>query len=341
MGIRGLGSWIKWAAKHTIQKPDWQDWKGKTIGVDILGLLYNAKSKKQCPFQYLGKLSVACKRYDITIVPIFDGKPPIEKHDTLQQRSDTRVSNIEKRDSLQNDLNASEVSDQQRKIVELEIQKLDTGSIFLTSEEREKAKQLMYACGILSLNASGEADNVLAYLAKRGVIQAVISNDFDLLARGVENLLVPEAFALPGDSSGWAQYSLSNILKAVHFEYEQFLEMSVLMGCDYTPKKKRLPYRSAFWAIKYSGSLEKILHTNHIRDSTQYRKAITLFRGEHETKESLMGEKQWLKLSGGSPKNEIEALHLFRSSMLKELTEEEFCILTNTTLVQPLSCCEG
>ena len=327
MGIRGLGSWIKWTANHTIQKPNWPDWKEKTIGIDILGLLYNAKSNRQCPFQYLGKLIISCKQLNIQIIPIFDGKPPIEKHEVIQQRSTMRASNQEKKDSLTNDLAESEVSDVHRKVIESEIQKLDSKSIYLTSEEREKAKQLFYACGILSLNASGEADNALAYFAKRGVFQAVISNDFDLLARGVEILLVPDMNALPGELSGWSQYSLSNILKAVNFQYEQFVEMSVLMGCDYTPSKKSMPYKSAFWSIKYRGPIEQILHANNIRDISKYKKAIDILRGLYETKESLMGEKQWTKLSGGSPKKEVEALTEFRSSILKALTEEEFAFL--------------
>jgi hypothetical protein len=142
---------------------------------------------------------------------VFDGKPPTEKQEMIQQRNTKRASNQGKKTNLQNDLQKAEISDLHRIVVEEEIRKLDTSTIRISSEEREKVKQILYASGILSLNAAGEADTVLAYFAKREIIQAVISNDFDLLARGVETLLVPEQLALPGESVGWSQYSLTNI----------------------------------------------------------------------------------------------------------------------------------
>lgn len=324
MGIRGLRSWIQWAAKDTIQDPVWESFRGKTIGVDILGLLYFAKSHKQCPFHYIGKLVASIKRCDIRIVPIFDGKPPLEKVETIKQRSQIRDESVKKRTILEHDLESIPLTDMQRSTVELEIRKLEKKESFITSEEREIAKQLFYACGVLPLNATGEADNVLAYFAKRGLFDAIISNDFDILARGVEILLVPEFYALPGDRSGWAQYNLTNILQSVGFQYEQFLEMCVLMGSDYTSGTHYLPYKMAFWSIKYGGSFEKALEKLKVKDMSMFQNAREILRGEKETNETLMGEKQWEKWANTTPQTEPEKLHEYRKLWFHELSECEF-----------------
>jgi flap endonuclease-1 len=336
MGIRGLCSWIKWAAPTSVKEPNWQEWKGKTIGVDILGLLYNAKARKQCPFHYIAKLIASCKHNEINIVPIFDGRPPAEKSETIKIRSQIREESVAKLAVLEKDYEHTTMSDVQRAVLLENIQKLEKKGSYLTSEEREIAKQIFYACGIVPLNATGEADNVLAYFAKRGEFDAILSNDFDLLARGVETLLVPEFFALPGDSSGWAQYNLSSILQSVQFQYDQFLEMCVLMGSDYTTSKRILPYKSAFWAIKFGKSFQDALNKLDVPDTTAFHKAFEMLRGEEETKEKLMGDKQWEKMATYKPACEPEFLHLLRASLLKNISNEDFAsLLTFSVTFKP------
>lgn len=329
MGVRGLCSWIQWAAPQTIQEPDWQAWRGKTIGIDILGLLYNAKARKLCPFHYLGKLIATSKQCGIKIVPIFDGRPPVEKSETIKQREKVREDSLAKIAVLENDLDYAEMSAQQRAVLIANIAKLEKKGSYITSDEREVAKQVFYACGIVPLNASGEADNVLAYFAKRGEFDAIISNDFDLLARGVETLLVPEFYALPGDKSGWAQYNLSSMLKAVMFDYEQFLEMCVLMGSDYTTGHT-LPYKSAFWSIKYGGSFDKALQKMGITAASKsaYHTALDMLRGVGETKDKLMGEKQWEKLEKQTLDCELDTLNVLRTTLFKNLSDMEFAFVS-------------
>ena len=327
MGIRGLTGWIRWAAPKTIQEPVWTDMKGKKIGIDILGFLYRTKAQHQSIFTYLGKFVARCKQYGIIPVPIFDGKPPEEKREALKQRATLRIESDVKKKVLTADLDTVPMSEVQKSVVKHELSVLEHNTSYLTSDERDKAKQFFYACGVLFLNATGEADNVLSYFAKRGEFAAVISNDLDLIARGVETLLVPDDYALPGDTSGWKQYNLSSILATVEFTYTQFLEMCVVMGCDYTIGKKTMAYKSAFWAIKYSGTLEKILYKQGIDDTVPYMKAMKILQGIDETPESLMGEKQWVRWGAGMTGIEKEALEAFRKVELHGVSEEEYAII--------------
>jgi len=328
MGIRGLTGWIQWAAPDTIVKnPSWEQWKGKTIGIDILGFLYKAKAQRQSTILFLAKMIAAYRRLGITPIPIYDGRPPDEKRDALKLRAALRVDSDEKKKILEYDLETIPMSDVQKSVVLTELKVLNNNTSYLTSEERDQTKQFFYACGVLFLNASGEADNVLAYFAKRGLIDAVVSNDLDLLARGVETLLVPESYALPGDASGWIQYSLSGILKAVEFSYTQFVEMCVLMGCDYTSGQVSLKYKSAYWAVKYRPSLSSSLKKLEITNHQIYYKAVDMLIGKDETVDTLMGEKQWTRWATGTLPIEKETLDTFHGAYLTRLSDKDYELL--------------
>jgi 5'-3' exonuclease len=335
MGIRGLSGWIGWACPEGKEIPDWSNFKDTTIGIDVLGFLYKAKLQKISPITYLARLIIACRKHSITPVPIFDGKPPEEKRKMLEQRFERRTAAQLKHQALKTDTEKTTMSLAQREVVEQELQKLEHTANYLTSDERDVAKQLFYACGIMSYNATGEADTVLAYFARRGTFAAVISNDFDMLARGVPILLVPETYALPGDKSGWQLFRLDTITKAVQFTYEQFLEMCVLMGCDYTTGVKTLQYKSAYWAIKYRGQIEKTIKQYSEQDQQVYLKAKEMLSGVSETQESLMGAKQWDKWATGKPNVEPETIEVFRRHYLKEVPEEDLRLLLQLTPLHP------
>lgn len=329
MGVRGLSSWIRWATPSSLQTPKWSDLRGKRIGVDILGLLYKAKAQKTHILTYLSQFMVRCREYGIVPVPIYDGKPPDEKRQTLVKRAERRSEAASKFASIMAAKESIIIHEQRRKVIDKELRTLEYAANFLTSEERDLTKQFFYSCGVISYNASGEADNILAYLARRGMIDAVITNDYDLLARGVRTLLVPELYALPGDSSGWMEIKLDTILISTELSYTQFVEMCVLMGCDYNSSFQGVPYKTAFWAIKYGDGLEKVL-TSHKLPKEPYVRAIQILIGNEETPDTLMNTKQWDKWGQGTTPVEPETLQSWKSTYLSHLTPQELTLLCSS-----------
>jgi 5'-3' exonuclease len=301
MGIRNLQHWIRWAVPQTVQSPNWSALKGKQVGVDILGFLYRAKSCGIYPIVYVAQMIAACKRLEIKPIMIFDGKPPSEKQKILEQRTNVRTSSRIKKTLLES---GGEVTDTKT------LQKLELDSTYFTSEERDQVKQFLYSCGVLSLNASGEADNVLAYFSRKGWISAVLSSDFDLLARGVETLIVPGGNCIPG-AYGWKQYTLSEMLLQADMTYNQFVEMCVLMGSDYTAGMSTIRFKTAYWTVKHSGSIEYTLARYNIPDSKPYARAKQILVGATDTEDTLMNPKQWEKWRGSHPNVEIDTLTTF------------------------------
>lgn len=320
MGIRGLTGWVKWAAPQTINTPNWSEYEGKTVGIDILGQLYKIKAQRSCPLLYMAHFIAACKQCKITPIFIFDGKPPDAKRQALRQRCAVREASVSELLHLES-VAPQATTDAEKALLESRISSLKANTSYFTSEERDLCKQLCYAAGAICLNATGEADDVLAHLYHSGVIQAVFSCDLDMLARGVQDLCVPATWSVPGDEEGWVQYNLPLILKTVSLSPQQFVEMCVLMGSDYNVGQKILPYRSAYWAIKYRGELLKTLEVLNVKDETPYFDAIKRLQGLFETEETLMGEKQWAKLRAGVPPVEPTSLELFRDGPLKALRD--------------------
>jgi len=157
-----------------------------------------------------------------------------------------------------------------------------------------------------------------------------------LLARGVETLLVPESYALPGDVCGWSEYNLSTILRQIRFTYDQFLDMCVLMGCDYTSGLMSLPFKRAYWMVQFRGSLSTVLDILGVPTPKPYETAKQLLEGLLDTQESLMGEKQWEKWTAGPPPIECDVLDTFHSLYLESLTDKEFAFLKGKPLPLPL-----
>jgi 5'-3' exonuclease len=319
-------------SKDTADAIMWSQYKGKKIGIDILGFLYKAKSRRQSTMLYVARLVANCRRYGIIPVPIFDGRPPSAKLSLLEERAHVRHDAEERRTILEHDLQTITMSDAQRNRVVSEVNRLSMASIYLTGEERELIKQLFYVCGIRPLNACGEADPVLAYLSKSGDLAAVISNDMDLLARGVETLLVPESYAFPGDRSGWCSYGVSALCKKADLSYNQLVDMCVLMGCDYTHGGIRIPYKTAYWLIKHHGSLQQVLMERGITDTHMYDEAVRILKGKDDTPETLMNDRQWLKWREPPCPVELDILYSLKSTLLKSLSQSDFQVLHHGVL---------
>lgn len=116
--------------------------------------------------------------------------------------------------------------------------------------------------------------------------------------------------------------------------YSQFVEMCVLMGCDYTTKVKSMPYKMAYFQIKYKG-LQKTLESMDVKDYIPYEKAVGILNGDHETTESLMSEKQWTKWANPEATFEIPYLTTLRATLLDTLDPHEYAQLTQSETLGP------
>ncbi len=98
-------------------------------------------------------------------------------------------------------------------------------------------KALLDFYGISYVEAYGEADGMLAQLCNEGVIDAVISDDSDLLAFGCNRLL--RNFDVHKDEV--LEYRFEYILDNLNLSYSEFLDMCILMGTDFNERLRKTP----------------------------------------------------------------------------------------------------
>jgi flap endonuclease-1 len=102
-----------------------------------------------------------------------------------------------------------------------------------------------------------EADQTIAWLARSRGIGDVLSSDSDLLAYGVPRLWVKGG---SGKNAGYTLYDRAKILGELALTEGQFMDLCLLLGCDYTNdiKFKGIGPKTALSLINKHGSIENI-----------------------------------------------------------------------------------
>lgn len=120
--------------------------------------------------------------------------------------------------------------------------------------------------GIPYVEAPGEAEASCAALVKSGKVFATASEDMDSLTFGstvvLRHMTASEAKKLP-----IKELNLTKMLEELGLTMEQFIDLCILCGCDYTDSIKGVGYKRATELIKKFGDIETVMKN---LDSTKY-----------------------------------------------------------------------
>jgi flap endonuclease-1 len=119
------------------------------------------------------------------------------------------------------------------------INRLDIQTTPITNEQREKAWQITKMMGLASYQADGEAEALCAYLAIHGYVDAVFSEDSDVLAYGCPFMVCYKDYKLSDDKV--KVIHLPSLLEALELSEEEFRDLCILLGCDYNHRIKGYP----------------------------------------------------------------------------------------------------
>ncbi len=220
-----------------------EDLKGKVIAVDASNWIYqflsvirqpdgslltDRKGRVTSHLMGLFTRNIKLIQLGISVVYVFDGKPPDLKIVTQQKRQETKA-NAEK--EYKKALAKQDIE---------EMRKYAAMTSRLTEEMVAESKELLQALGIAILQAPSEGEAQAAFLVKNKDAYAVGSQDTDSMLfgaiRAVRNL---------GFSSkrriGKARYvsispelfDLKENLKHQDITYEQLIVLAILVGTDY------------------------------------------------------------------------------------------------------------
>ena len=311
MGIHGLASYLKWKVGGSVRRPvQWSAPAGSRWAVDCACLLYKAESAGLSPLTVIASVIVRIRRAGAEPVFFFDGRSaPTEKSAVQEKRRAARTAARERTAALTEELATSiTLTVAERGEREVEIAALRAAAPSVGRSVTGTIKQFLYSAGVLGVTATGEADDVMAWLVRRGEVSAVVTTDYDMLARGVGRMLVPEN----PDATVWSQIDLTDVLGVLRIGYEPFVRACVAMGCDYSPAGWRgtLPAVALTWA-RTGENWSGLVRAGETVDEAGLRRAEDMLRGEGVTWESLLDERQREKWAGGVPAKEPDAMEAY------------------------------
>lgn len=253
MGIQNLGNLIKKNAPSGIKDIKIKDIEDKVIAIDTSIVLYQflvaikntsqeLKTKDDKVTSHIHAiitkaLSFIKKR--IYPIFVFDGIAPDLKLLTLEQRKVIK-------EVAQKKLDTEDVTDEEKI-------KLMKQTVRLSKEQILECKEVLELMGIPIIEAPEEADPQCAYLVKNNIAEAVISEDMDLLTFGCDKLIRGVT------QKNMKLYDLPKILEELELNKEQFIDMCILLGCDYSDTISGIGMKRSYDLIKKYGSIEEII----------------------------------------------------------------------------------
>jgi 5'-3' exonuclease len=233
---------------------------------------------------------------------VFDGRTPAAKTETVEKRREVRAAVKQEIATIRAEIAAAvptetggATADTVAK--EARVAELQARVPQITSRDRDDIKKFLYSAGVLFVTATGEADDLLGFLARTNQVGAVVSTDMDMLARGVRVLVQPET----PDTTVLTELSLPTVLSGLGLTYGQFVDACMLMGSDYTPHEIRtMPPPVAVETVRRGGVA--------LLNNAGIQSGAALLRGDGVTWEGLLVEAQHEKWAAGAPAVELEAL---------------------------------
>ena len=328
MGLDGFLAYVKKEHSDVIINEHITLYSHQRIFMDVSSYIYkyisifgNQSSRwLGCIFQ----MFLSLKSYKVHVVPVFDGKPPDEKKEELEDRKEKRQKAKDKIKNIESAVEAYKektLTEEQTKLLQDIIKDLqnknkstklktllfDIGddltitdnditdienylfslqrtTFYMGAKEMELVKELLNILGIPFIQSPDEAESMCAYLCKKGYGSAVISCDTDCFAHGC-----PITVLTYEPSTGTIMsIKLKDLLESMEMTYEQFVDFSILIGCDYNKKSriKGIGPAKASELLKEYKSIEEILKQEKMKkyDLTkfEYKHIRNLFNKEYE-----------------------------------------------------------
>jgi len=257
MGIKNLSALINQYAPKSVSKKQFHDLNGKKIAIDASLLIYSyviairntsydlTNINGDMTSHIHAVVSKTLLYLDNSIIPIFifDGKPPNLKNDVLDKRRDERQIARKLLDDISDD-------DNDRKI------KLFKKTTVVTFKQMEQCKEILRAMGIPVIEAPEESDSQCSSLTINNDVYGVGSEDMDILTFGSKKLLRNISSSKKNEI---IEYDLSKILEELNYTKEQFIDLCILLGCDYVDHIDGIGIKKAKEIIDEYKNIEKFL----------------------------------------------------------------------------------
>ena len=228
MGIKLLNTFILKNAKNAGVKTHLSELRGKKIAIDVSIYLYRFSVNNNL-IRKLYEMCRILRYYKIHPIFVFDGKKRNSlKEKTLKERSKEKKIKSNSYDIMLNKLKESPwlinniIFNKKLKILERSI-------VTISSYDIKNTKDLLDAFGMSYIQSNGEADELCAALANSGMVYGCLSEDTDMFAYGIKNVI--KYFSFVNDTV--IIYNTDKILENLNLTMENFRDLCIISGTDY------------------------------------------------------------------------------------------------------------
>lgn len=237
MGIRGLMKMIRHYAPNAVTEKEYSSLSGSVVALDMLLTMYkfmiamvgpeNNNTNTNHIHGLLCKINNMLK-YGIIPVPVFDGKPPLIKRETLQERRN-------KKKSAKQSLRKIEQQNIHLSSDDTDKAKFNKRCSNISNQHIADAKKVIELFGFISVQAPEEADSQCAALNASNFVDAVVTEDMDVLAFGTNKML--RKFS---NKNKVVEINYKEVLDGMKITKEQFIDLCIILGTDYCEPIKGL-----------------------------------------------------------------------------------------------------
>ncbi|EFJ45423.1 nuclease, Rad2 family [Volvox carteri f. nagariensis] len=300
MGIHGLTKLLGDNAPGCIKETKFENLFGRKVAVDasmhiyqfmvVVGrqgdqLLTNEAGDITSHLQGMFFRTARMLEAGIKPVYVFDGKPPQLKQDQLAMRSERRADANEALEK------AKEAGDAEA------VEKYSKRSVRVTKEHNEDCKRLLRLMGVPVVEAPSEAEAQCAEMAKAGLVYGLATEDMDALTFGaprvIRHLMAPSSSNVPVQ-----EIDRAVALQELGLDDDQFIDMCILMGCDYCGTIRGIGAVRALQLIKKHGSIEAILEELDkakfpVPEPFPYKESHEFFKNPEVTPAAELPQLKW------------------------------------------------
>ncbi|PPJ58240.1 hypothetical protein CBER1_08268 [Cercospora berteroae] len=269
MGIKNLYQVIRDNCPDAVKEGEIKTHFGRKVAIDASMSLYSfliavrsngeqlMSDTGETTSHLMGMFYRTLRMVDNGIKPlyVFDGAPPKLKSGELAKRFQRKSEAQEQHEEAKETGTAEEVERFSRRTVRV------------TKEHNAEAQRLLKLMGIPYIIAPTEAEAQCAVLARAGKVYAAASEDMDTLTFNTPVLLRHLTFS-EQRKEPVQEIDLDRVLEGLDMDLKQFIDMCILLGCDYLDPVKGIGPKNAHALVKEHKTLEKVVE--YIEKSGKY-----------------------------------------------------------------------
>ncbi|KAI6014825.1 PIN domain-like protein [Pisolithus microcarpus] len=271
MGIKGLTALISEHAPKAIIEHDIKTLFGRKVAIDASMSIYQfliavrqkdgellTNDAGETTSHLMGFFYRTIRIAENGIKPayIFDGRPPELKAGVLSKR-------LERREEAKADGEEAKETGTAE-----DVDRFTRRTVKVTREHNEECQKLLRLMGIPVVIAPSEAEAQCAELARGGKVYAAGSEDMDTLTFNTPILFRHLTFS-EAKKAPISEIQLEKVLEGLQMNMSEFIDLCILLGCDYLEPIRGVGPKNALKLIREFGGLKGVVE--HLREKQAER----------------------------------------------------------------------